>query len=121
LKLAGQLIGQLTSTWKPEQFHDRFAEEIRKLVKAKTAAGKSFEVTPLEHVEEGAASSNVVDLTELLRNSLGKPSARAATRKEPAAAEEKPAAATKSRATQPARAPAATKRPPKAEAARKRA
>jgi DNA end-binding protein Ku len=73
LKLARQLIGQLTAPWKPEQFHDRFAEQMRKLVAAKAAAGKSFEVTALEHVEEGEGGepSNVVDLAALLRNSLG--------------------------------------------------
>ena len=72
LKLARQLIGQLTGPWKPGQFHDHFADEIRRLVAAKAAAGKKFEVTPMEHVEEGGAPpSNVVDLTELLRSSLG--------------------------------------------------
>jgi DNA end-binding protein Ku len=72
LKMAGQLIGELTVKWKADTYHDNFAEAIRKLIKAKVAAGKTHEVTPIESPMDGAAPSNVVDLTALLKSSLGK-------------------------------------------------
>lgn len=86
LRMARQLVGELTVPWSAERYHDRFAEDIRKLVAAKAEAGKRFEVTPLEHVEEGQPPSNVVDLTELLKASLGqrKATGKPAARKSPA-------------------------------------
>ncbi len=72
LKMAGQLIGELTTRWQAATYHDNFAEAIHKLIKAKVAAGKTHEVTPVESPMEGAAPSNVVDLTALLKSSLGK-------------------------------------------------
>jgi DNA end-binding protein Ku len=71
LKMAGQLIGELTVKWKADEYHDNFAEAIRKLIRAKVAAGKTHEVTPIEAAGDGAAPSNVVDLTALLKSSLG--------------------------------------------------
>ena len=72
LKMAGQLVHELTTPWKAEDYHDRFAEEIHKLIAAKVKAGKTHAVTPLEAVGDTAAPSNVVDLTALLKSSLGK-------------------------------------------------
>jgi DNA end-binding protein Ku len=90
LKMARQLIGELTGHWKPAEFHDHFAEDIRKLVAAKAAAGKSFEVTPMEPVSAKEAPSNVVDLSALLKQSLARrhgAAARAAPASEAAADE----------------------------------
>jgi DNA end-binding protein Ku len=72
LKMAGQLIGELTVKWKADTYHDNFAEAIHRLIKAKVDAGKTHEVTPIESPMDGAAPSNVVDLTALLKSSLGK-------------------------------------------------
>ena len=72
LKMAGQLVGELTVKWKADAYHDHFAEAIQKLVKARAAAGKTQEVTPVESPVDQSAPSNVVDLTALLKNSLGK-------------------------------------------------
>ncbi|XHS77928.1 hypothetical protein ACFJGW_19740 [Burkholderiaceae bacterium UC74_6] len=71
LKMAQQLIGEMISRWKPEQFKDDFTSAIHALVKKKVKAGKKATVKPLEEAPEAASSSNVVDLTELLRKSLG--------------------------------------------------
>ena len=71
LKMAGQLIGELTVKWKADEYHDNFAEAIHKLIQAKVAAGKTHEVTPIETAGDTAAPSNVVDLTALLKSSLG--------------------------------------------------
>jgi len=72
LKMAGQLVNELTVQWKADAYHDKFTEAIASLVKAKAAAGNTQEVTPVEAPVDQSAPSNVVDLTALLKNSLGK-------------------------------------------------
>jgi len=72
LKMARQLVGELTVKWKADAYQDQFAEAIHKLIKAKVAAGNTHEVTPIEQPLDASAPSNVVDLTALLKNSLGK-------------------------------------------------
>lgn len=79
LKMAEQLIGRMATTWRPERFADHFSQAIRKLVARKARAGDTATVQPLEEPPPAAAGANVIDLTELLKNSLrGKPR-RAAT------------------------------------------
>ena len=80
LNMAQQLISQMTATWKPEKFKDDFTTAIHKLVAAKAKAGKKATVQPFEEAPD-TSSSNVVDLTELLRQSLGGKSAKAPAKK----------------------------------------
>lgn len=70
LKMASQLIRDMTGAWKPDQFHDRFTAAIHALAAQRVEAGKTEQVTPLETEGEAEAPSNVVDLTELLKRSL---------------------------------------------------
>jgi DNA end-binding protein Ku len=82
LKMARQLIGEMTAAWKPQAYEDHFTDAIHALVARKVKAGKTEKVEPLE--EAPPEESNVVDLTELLKKSLGRGSrekARAAPRK----------------------------------------
>jgi DNA end-binding protein Ku len=125
LKMAGQLIDELTTAWKAEDYRDRFADEIRKLIAAKVEAGNTRQVTPLEAAGDTAAPSNVVDLTALLKNSLGKrragagasandededeDAAAARTRKPPAKAAAARTTATSAKASTATRKPAARK------------
>ena len=69
LKMATQLIADMTGRWKPDDYSDRFSDSIHELVKRKLEAGETEKVQPLEAVP-AEASSNVVDLTALLRKSL---------------------------------------------------
>jgi DNA end-binding protein Ku len=116
LKMAGQLIGELTVQWKAEAYSDHFADAIKTLIKAKVDAGNTHEVTPVETVGDNAAASNVVDLTALLKNSLGKrrtaddaptpaPARKAAAKavSRPVAARTQPTPAAKKTATTTAR------------------
>lgn len=82
LKMAQQLIAQMTAAFKPQQFKDDFTTAIRALVQRKAKAGDKATVQPFEDAPE-AGSDNVVDLTELLRKSLGG-KAPASARKTPA-------------------------------------
>ena len=70
LKMAGQLIADMTTTWKPDAYEDTFAAAVHALVQRKVEAGKTERVTPLEDAPEAESRSNVVDLTELLAKSL---------------------------------------------------
>jgi DNA end-binding protein Ku len=91
LKMAGQLVSELTVKWKAETYHDNFAEAINNLIKAKVQAGKTHEVTPIESPVDTSAPSNVVDLTALLKNSLGRRRGQAEEAVEAAAAAPAPA------------------------------
>jgi len=70
LKMAVQLVRDMTGTWNPADYADKFTNAIHALAAQRVKAGKTEKVTPLE--DEGAARtpSNVVDLTELLKKSL---------------------------------------------------
>jgi DNA end-binding protein Ku len=82
MKMAGQLVEDMTTKWNPDEFKDEFREAIMKLVAQRVKAGKTETVTPLEHVEEGTVGGGqVIDLTELLKRSLKKPAALPAASK----------------------------------------
>ena len=129
LKMAGQLVSELTVKWKADTYHDNFAEAIKSLIKAKVEAGNTHEVTPIESPVDNAAPSNVVDLTALLKNSLGKRRGPAGQERTAAAAapERKAAAKTSAKNAAAKPKPAAKKVAPAARAkaplapARKRA
>jgi DNA end-binding protein Ku len=72
LKMAAQLISDMTAPWKSEDYADQFSEAVHELVNRKVAAGETEQVTPIEDETSDSAPSNVVDLTELLAKSLAK-------------------------------------------------
>ena len=78
LKMATELINQMTAPWQPDAYKDTFADAVQALIDLKVKTGKTEKVTPLE--EAGETTSNVIDLAELLRSSLRqhKPGAKAA-------------------------------------------
>lgn len=71
LEMAADLIGNMTSRWKPDAHAERFTEAIHALVAKRAKAGRTETVEPVEDVPDGGETSNVVDLTALLRQSLG--------------------------------------------------
>lgn len=82
LKMATQLISDMTTSWDAERYQDRFVEGVQKLVKRKIAAGDTKVVTPVEEAPEKTTASNVVDLTELLARSLAQRQGSSAPRKD---------------------------------------
>jgi len=72
LKMAGQLISEMTGPWDAKAFTDKFSAAIQSLVSKKVAAGETETVTPLEERPADMGIGNVVDLTELLAASLAK-------------------------------------------------
>ena len=87
LKMAVQLIKDMTGQWKPKDYAHKFTGAIQALAAQRVKAGKTEKVTSLEG-DARAAASNVVDLTELLKKSLE-------TRKSLPAKSAKPAAKTR--------------------------
>jgi len=65
LKMAGQLIESMAGDWDPKQYRDTYTDRVNKLIQAK-AKNKTY-----EQAEEAPSATNVVDLTEALRASLG--------------------------------------------------
>lgn len=77
LDMAKRLIKDMSDDWRPEDYQDSFQERILDLVARKAKAGNIENVERAEG-EEQRRSADVVDLTELLKRSLGgkpKPSA----------------------------------------------
>lgn len=71
VKMAEQLIEDMTSKWNPSAYKDTYRDDIMKQVKAKVKAGKATEISE-DFIEEDhdQESTNVVDLMPLLRKSL---------------------------------------------------
>jgi DNA end-binding protein Ku len=72
LKMAAQLIGEMTGPFTSGDYSDRFSEAILALVRKKVEAGDTATVTPIEDAPSDAGPTNVVDLTDLLAKSLAK-------------------------------------------------
>lgn len=69
LKMATQLVKEMSGPWKPEDFKDEFRIQVMKLVEKKAKAGEGK--TVLEPEEEAPQSgAEVIDLTALLKRSL---------------------------------------------------
>jgi len=72
LKMAAQLIGEMTGPWKSDDYSDKFSDAILALVSRKVEAGETATVATLEAEPSEARAANVVDLTDLLAKSLAK-------------------------------------------------
>ena len=139
MKMARQLIEDMSGHWSAQEFRDEFHDAVMHLVEAKAKAGDSAHVEPLEEAPD-AQDANVIDLTDLLRRSLrGGAGAQAKAEAGPAAerkaapakasAKKTGSASTRARkpaeeraaAAAPARKAAAKKAPAKASRARRAA
>lgn len=93
--MAQRLVDDMTEQWDPEQYQDTFKDNVMALVERKLKDGKLEAVAEEPEAEDSGA--DVIDLTELLRRSLGgkkdkakeapksKSSGRSTTRRSPAA------------------------------------
>jgi DNA end-binding protein Ku len=69
MKMAEQLVGDMSGKWEPADFKDEFKHAVMKIVDKKVKAGDTETVIQPEE-EAPEDSSNVIDLTELLQRSL---------------------------------------------------
>ncbi|RZL11934.1 MAG: Ku protein [Rubrivivax sp.] len=72
IKMASQLVEDMSAEWDPEQYGDKFREAVMALVEQKAEAGEVSNVTPLEDAPSDSTASNVIDLSELLKRSLNR-------------------------------------------------
>jgi DNA end-binding protein Ku len=103
IKMATELIRKMSESWDPSQYKDSFRDDILKLVDRKVAKGQLKEVTTPDAEPSKKQSAEIIDLTELLKQSLGSRGSRHAGAK-------KPAASARRRKPATARAPAKRKR-----------
>ena len=72
LKMAEQLVMDMSGKWDPDEFRDSFKDEIMKLVQEKVETGDIQTVAQPEEVELQRGGAQILDLTELLQRSLKK-------------------------------------------------
>jgi DNA end-binding protein Ku len=72
IKMAAQLVSDMSSQWNPEEFHDTFKDKIMDLVHQKVESGGLQSVSQPEQLDPSQNGAQIIDLTELLRNSLKK-------------------------------------------------
>lgn len=100
MAMARELVKGMTAHWSADQFRDSFRDEIMKLAAAKAKAGQTQVVEKQENPAAAPKGADVIDLTELLKRSLGRKSkGSAGDSPAPRAAATKPAAAKKTAAT----------------------
>lgn len=68
LKMAKQLVSEMSGKWDPADFKDEFRIQVMKLVEKKAKAGEGK--TVLEPEEDAPQTGEVIDLTALLKRSL---------------------------------------------------
>jgi DNA end-binding protein Ku len=103
LDMARRLVKDMSADWEPDDYRDTFQDQIMKLVETKAREGK-IEDVETDAGETERKSADVIDLTELLKRSLG-------SRGAPAKAPRKPKPVSKSKARVDAPAPAKRRTP----------
>ena len=77
--LAKRLIDDMTEHWKPGEFKDTYHDDLMARIKEKIKRGQTKEITePATDEEKKPRSAQVIDLADLLRQSLDKKSGGAA-------------------------------------------
>lgn len=77
-ELAGaeQLVKSMESPWDPDKYKNTYRDDLMKMINSRIKRGTTAKVSDVESVDEVASSeaidnSNVIDLTALLKKSLG--------------------------------------------------
>lgn len=70
LQMARRLVEDMSGEWTPDEYHNVFKQTIMELVEEKAKHGK---IAVVESTKDGAGekSADIIDLTELLKRSLG--------------------------------------------------
>ena len=72
VELAKRLIEELSEHWKPDEFRDTYHEDLMHRIQEKIDAGETNVITQPEKGEKAEPkTAQVIDLSELLRQSLG--------------------------------------------------
>ena len=106
LELARKLIQDMAGPWKPDEYEDTYNEDLMKRIQEKIDRGETKELTKPEGEPRAARSAQVIDLMDLLKQSIdktgtGRASAKRAKHAPRTEKEEAPAARAASRARKP--------------------
>lgn len=72
IDMAEKLIEDMADTWDPTAYHDTFRDDILALIDRKVREGRTESVEPVEGERAAPRADNVIDLTDLLRQSLAR-------------------------------------------------
>ncbi|MGF6221748.1 DNA end-binding protein Ku [Pseudomonas sp. F-14 TE3482] len=89
LEMAKRLVEDMSADWTPEEYRDSFEDKIMALVEKKANEGKIEDVETVTG-EEVRKTADVIDLTELLKRSLGGKGGGKGATKAKSAAQKKP-------------------------------
>ncbi|AIV56198.1 Ku protein [Burkholderia pseudomallei] len=70
-EMAAKLIDDMSGDWSPDDYHDTFRDDILALVDRKVREGRVEEIAQ-EDTAPARRTADIVDLTELLKRSLGR-------------------------------------------------
>ena len=70
LKMAAELVKKMSGRWDPAQYRDSFRDDIQKLVGRKVTKGQLKAVAATEAGEDKPSTAKIIDLTEMLKQSL---------------------------------------------------
>ena len=71
LELARKLIDDMSGDWNPEAFRDTYHQDLMKRIEEKIQRGESKLLTEADGKESEPKSAQVIDLMELLKQSIG--------------------------------------------------
>ena len=72
IELAKRLIDDMTEHWKPSEYHNTYHEDLMARIEEKIRGGETHEITkPDSGEKEARPSAKIIDLAELLKQSLG--------------------------------------------------
>lgn len=72
MKMAEQLVQEMSAPWKPEKYKDEYRDDLLALIRKKVKEGKAHEIDDSEVKAPEPRESEAVDMMELLRKSLEK-------------------------------------------------
>jgi len=113
LEMAKRLVEDMSGDWEPDEYRDTFQDQIMELVETKAREGKIENVETDTGEDEQRKTADVIDLTELLKRSLGGKKAAPADKAAPSVKAKAKAKESADEAPAKRRAPARRK-PPKA-------
>ncbi|RYD34550.1 MAG: Ku protein [Verrucomicrobiaceae bacterium] len=73
MDLAGRLIDEMTTKWKPGEFHDEYRDALMEFIDKKIAGGDSVDDVKQPQDDDDETGGKVLDLAEYLQRSISKP------------------------------------------------
>jgi DNA end-binding protein Ku len=91
IELAKRLVDDMTEKWKPSEFKDTYHQDLMARIKQKIKQGQTKEITEPSKDEDERPRAQVIDLADLLKQSLGKKGGAKPAERKAAATRAKPA------------------------------